>query len=85
VGYGVKLKKTAQRIPTMNTMEKIVEEVRTLPEVDAREVLDFVGFLKAKRAQAKLATVDMSEFDKFGAVFDGLFNRDECYDRKVLR
>ncbi len=48
----------------MNTMEKIVEKVRTLPEVDAREVLDFVGYLKAKRAQAKVAaTADMSEFD----------------------
>jgi hypothetical protein len=35
----------------MNTMEKIVEEVRTLPETDAREVLDFVGYLKSRRAQ----------------------------------
>lgn len=69
----------------MNTMEKIVEEVQTLPETDAREVLDFVGYLKAKRAQIKAATTDMSEFDRFGAVFDGKFNRDECYDRKVLR
>lgn len=68
----------------MNTMEKIVEEVQTLPETDAREVLDFVGYLKAKRAQAKAAIADMSEFDQFGAVFDGKFNRDECYDRKVL-
>lgn len=68
----------------MNTMEKIVEEMQTLPETDAREVLDFVGYLKAKRAQAKAAIADMSEFDQFGAVFDGKFNRDECYDRKVL-
>jgi hypothetical protein len=69
----------------MNTMEKIVEEVQTLPETDAREVLDFVGYLKAKRAQARATITDMSEFDRFGAVFDGKFNRDECYDRKVLR
>lgn len=69
----------------MTTLEKIVEEVQTLPETDAREVLDFVGYLKAKRAQSKAATMDMSEFDQFGAVFDGKFNRDECYDRKVLR
>jgi len=48
----------------MNTMEQIVEEMRTLPEVDARELLDFVGYLKAKRAQAKVvATADVSEFD----------------------
>jgi len=69
----------------MNTMEKIVEEVQTLPETDAREVLDFVGYLKAKRAKIKVGIADMNEFDQFGAVFDGKFNRDECYDRKVLR
>lgn len=68
----------------MNTMEKIVEEVHTLPEIDAREVLDFVGHLKAKRAKTEATAADMSEFDQFGAVFDGKFNRDECYDRKVL-
>lgn len=69
----------------MNTMEKIVEEVQTLPETDAREVLDFVSYLKAKRAKTKTGIADMNEFDQFGAVFDGKFNRDECYDRKVLR
>lgn len=68
----------------MNTLEKIVEEVNTLPEADAREVLDFVGYLKARRAQIKAKAADMDEFDQFGAVFDGSFNRDECYDRKVL-
>jgi hypothetical protein len=70
----------------MNTAEKIFEEVRTLPESVAREVLDFVGYLKSKRAEhPKVEAADMSEFDQFGAVFDGKFNRDECYDRKVLR
>jgi len=93
----------------MNTMEKIVEEVQSLPETDAREVLDFVGYLKAKRAKAKAEIADMSEFDQFGVVYergeatepeheinlvlfrkyrglyDGKFNRDECYDRPGLR
>ncbi|MBK7954695.1 MAG: hypothetical protein IPK02_12485 [Candidatus Accumulibacter sp.] len=69
----------------MNTMEKIVAEVQTLPETDAREVLDFVGYLKSRRAQAMAATADMSEFDQFGAMFDGKFKRDECCDREVLR
>ena len=32
----------------MNTAEKVLEEVRTLPEFELREVLDFVGFLKAR-------------------------------------
>ena len=70
----------------MNTAEKIFEEVRSLPEFQAQEVLDFVGFLKNKNiVQSKDKTKDMSEFDQFGAVFDGKFNRDECYDRKVFR
>lgn len=54
----------------MNTMEKIVEEVHKLPETDAREVLDFVGHLKARRAQANAATADMSEFNRLGAVYE---------------
>lgn len=69
---------------TMNTMEKIAEEVQAQPETDAREVLDFVYHLKAKRTQIKAATADMSEFDQFGAVFDCKFNRAACCDRKVL-
>ena len=32
----------------MNTVKKIVEEIRFLPEMQAREVLDFVGYLKSK-------------------------------------
>jgi len=70
----------------MNTAEKIFEEVRSLPDFQAQEVLDFVGFLKTKYVmQSKEKTKDMSEFDQFGAVFDGKFNRDECYDRQVFR
>jgi len=54
----------------MNTMEKIVEEIHMLPETDVREVLDFVGYLKAKRALAKAAKVGMSEIDRSAAVFE---------------
>jgi len=36
----------------MNSMEKIVEEVQSLPETDARDVLDFIGYLKYRRVQA---------------------------------
>ena len=69
----------------MTTAEKILEEVRTLPEMQAREVLDFVAFLKSRLARGKTARQDVSVFDRFGAVYDGRFNRDELYDRKVLR
>lgn len=37
----------------MSTAEKIIQELQTLPEVQAREVLDFVAFLKTRRAQGK--------------------------------
>lgn len=69
----------------MNTVEKIFEKVQTLTETDAREVLDFVEYLKAKRQTASLKSADLNEFDEFGRVYTGSFNRDECYDRKVLR
>ncbi len=68
----------------MNTAERIFDEVRILPESQAREVLDFVGYLKSKLASKPQATQGMSEFDQFGAVYDGRFNRDECYDRQNL-
>jgi hypothetical protein len=35
----------------MNTAELIYQEAKALPEADAREVLDFLEFLKAKRAR----------------------------------
>ena len=70
----------------MNTAEKIFEEVRALPEVQAREVLDFVGYLKTKVGRSDLASpVDMSAFDRFGAVYDGRFDRDESHERQGLR
>ena len=68
----------------MNTAKKIFDEVRGMPESEAREVLDFVGYLKSRQAQAKKPVHEMNEFDQFGAVFDGKFNRDECYDRQVF-
>lgn len=69
----------------MNTAEKILAEVRTLPEAQAREVLDFVAFLKSRLQRNRAAHKDMSAFDRFGAVYEGQFSRDELYDRKVLR
>ena len=69
----------------MTTAEKILAEVRTLPEAQAREVLDFVAFLKSRLQRNKLGQRDVSAFDRFGAVYEGQFNRDESYDRKVLR
>ena len=68
----------------MSTSEHIYNEVQTLPEEQARKVLDFVAYLKSRRAE-NASEQDVTEFDRFGAVYDGHFNRDELYDRKVLR
>lgn len=72
----------------MSTAERIFEEVRTLPEVQAREVLDFVGYLKSRRVrdqtpdrQAALAGL-ASLRGRFKAV---KFSREELYDRACLR
>ncbi len=63
----------------MSTTEEILKELQSLPEEQAREVLDFVAFLKARRARNRSAQQDMSAFDRFGAVYEGPFRRDELY------
>jgi len=69
----------------MNIAEKIFAEVKALPETEALEVLDFVAFLKTRQDSKKTTAQGMSAFDRFGAVYEGPFNRDELYDRKVIR
>lgn len=69
----------------MNTVEKINKELKQLTETDAREVLDFVGYLKQKRMKQMRRPIDVNKLDRFGTAFDGNFNRNDCYDRKVLR
>jgi len=66
----------------MNTVKKIVDEVRLLPEMQAREVLDFVGCLKNKIKHADKSNQSVADFDQFGSVFDGKFDREDCYDRQ---
>jgi hypothetical protein len=44
----------------MNTVELICQETKDLPETEAREVLDFVEFLKAKRRR-ELETLEKSQ------------------------
>lgn len=68
----------------MNTVKKIVEEIRFLPEMQAREVLDFVGYLKSKLKHADKKDQNVNDFDQFGSVFDGNFDRDACYDREII-
>jgi hypothetical protein len=74
----------------MTTAERIYQQSRDLPEAQAQSVLDFIEFLREKlrlrRNKARQQeAADMSEFDQFGAVYDGTFDRNACYDRPVLR
>ena len=68
----------------MNTVEKIFTEVQTLPEPQAREVLDFVGRLKTQR-QADCETrraAALQTLAKYRGRFDPVkFDRDELHDR----
>jgi len=48
--------------------EQVFEAIKTLPDQDAAEVLDFVEFLKAKRREKALANPDRHQYD--GAAFD---------------
>ena len=75
----------------MTMAERIFEEVRTLPEFELREVLDFVGYLKSRGSRSAAnetdveAEADWAEFKKGAGLWSGKFVREECYDRKIFR
>lgn len=75
----------------MTTAERIVEEARTLPEFELREVLDFIGYLKSRSRQPVVgetdaeAEADWAEFKEGAGLWSGKFVREECYDRKIFR
>lgn len=67
-----------------NIAEKVFEAVKTLPEQQAAEVLDFVEFLKFKSGlvQDNRREKAWAVLDKYTGAYDGsAFNRDELYDR----
>ena len=72
----------------MNTAEKIFEKVQTLPESQAREVLEFVSQLETRRdadRDARRATA-LRTLAKYRGRFDPVkFNRDELHDRESIR
>ena len=80
----------------MNMVDKVFEEVRSLPEFELRQVLDFVGFLKSRHglyipqpandaASIVNEEEDWGEFEKLAGTWSGKFQREDCYERKVLR
>lgn len=75
----------------MTTAERILEEARALPEFELREVLDFVGYLKSRSRRSAVeerdaeAEADWAEFKEGAGLWSGKFEREECYDRQILR
>jgi|JI8StandDraft_1071087.scaffolds.fasta_scaffold695244_2 hypothetical protein len=72
----------------MNTAQQIYQEVQSLPETQAKEVLDFVGFLKWHQRQGHL-TSQQTAIEKLrtlrGHYTVTPFTREELYDRASLR
>jgi hypothetical protein len=67
----------------MGATERIAELMNVLQEREIREVLDFAEFLLAKRERDKDAA--WATFETHAGAWCGKFNRDDCYDRPVLR
>jgi len=74
--------------------ELIYEETKTLAEPQAQEVLAFIGYLKHKSrpevaaelfSQTVETDADWAEFENLAGAWSGKFDRDECYDRPILR
>lgn len=66
----------------MSNAENLTAALAQLDEDGRRQVLHFAEFLVAKR-QAENA--DWAVFEKAAGTWSGKFNREDCYDRKVLR
>jgi hypothetical protein len=76
----------------MTVAELAYEQIKTLPEAQAREVLDFIGYLKHKGVLAPQDSAlsdgtddEWAEFEKLAGAWSGQFDREACYDRPILR
>lgn len=67
----------------MGSAEKIVELMKTM---DEKQLADVLGFAESLLTSSKPELADAwAMFDKYAGRGSGKFNREECYDRKVLR
>lgn len=67
----------------MGAAERIVELVRSMQEREIGEVLDFAEFLVARREREQKDA--HAVFERHAGIWSGRFNREDAYDRKVLR
>lgn len=54
----------------MNTAEMIYEQVKTLPEPLAREVLDFVGYLTMKAQHEEIGDLTQAQEPSLGEIWN---------------
>jgi len=54
----------------MSTAERIYEQVKDLPEPLAREVLDFVGYLRAKLEHGEVLDLMLAQQQSLDEVWD---------------
>ena len=54
----------------MTVAELAYEQIKTLPETQAREVLDFIGYLKAKTERAEWEDLMGAQAASLAAVWD---------------
>ncbi len=54
----------------MSTAEQIYEQVKDLPEPLAREVLDFVGYLRAKLEHGEMTDLMLAQQHSLAGIWD---------------
>jgi len=54
----------------MTVAELAYEQIKTLPEIEAREVLDFIGYLKEKSERAEWEDLMAAQAASLAAVWD---------------
>jgi hypothetical protein len=71
----------------MNIAQQIYQEVQTLPDIQAQEVLDFVDFIKwHKQKSPSKQQMALQKLDELrGGYVVSEFSREELYDRSSLR
>jgi hypothetical protein len=79
-GSWIRLLDQLQYTHSVTTAQHIFEQVQTLNEAEARQVLEFVIALKRSRERSS-ATQDVAVFDKYDAVYDGPLDRNGLYHR----
>lgn len=62
----------------MNARELALEQIRSLPDEDLREVLDFIGYLKQKEDRAQWSDLMRAQQSALDAVWNN--DQDEVWN-----